>query len=483
MMSPSAAYPAPQLYIAGRWLGVEDRDHSPVIDPGTGQPIGRLPHATADDLALALHTAEATFASWRRVSAHARGQVLQRAAALLRDRVDEIATALTLEQGKPVAEARLEIGLAADVYDWFAQEATRVYGRLVPARSADLDYQVRRQPVGPVAAFAPWNIPAAIPARKIAAALAAGCSVIIKPAEETPATCLALARALEDAGLPGGVLQVVTGVPDEISRALLASPVIRKMSFTGSTTVGKQLAQLAALRSIRTTLELGGHAPVLVLEDADVQQAARLSAQAKYRNAGQVCISPTRFYVHDAVHDEFVQALATHAQALTLGHGLDDGVQMGPLAHPRRVQAVQALVADAVAHGARCVAGDRPLPGSGYFHAPTVLVDVPDSARAMHEEPFGPLALVQRIGSVEEGLRAANRLPYGLAAYAHTRSLRHVQTLTEGLECGMLGINNHAINLPETPFGGVKDSGHGSEGGSEGIEPYLVTKFVSLAAA
>lgn len=477
-----STYPAAELFIGGEWLSGDGRKTTPLIDPATGRWIGALPHVRTEDLDVALEAATAGFERWRRVSAYERGRVLRRAADLLRARTNDLAPVMTLEQGKPVSEAALEFGLAADVFDWFAQEATRVYGRIVPSRSAELDYRVRREPVGPVAAFSPWNIPAAIPARKIAAALAAGCSVIAKPAEETPATCLALARALDDAGLPKGVLQVVTGDPDMISRTLLASHVIRKISFTGSTAVGKHLAGLAAKRCIRTTLELGGHAPVLVLDDANVELAARLSAAAKFRNAGQVCIAPTRFYVHDAVYDHFVDQFTAHATSLVVGNGLRQETQMGPLASKRRQAAVGAIIEDAIGHGAECVRGQRP-DSDGFFCAPTVLLNVSDSAAAMQEEPFGPVALIQRITSLDEGIDRANRLPFGLAAYAYTKSIRNVQLLSDRLECGMLGINNHVLNLPETPFGGVKESGHGSEGGSEGIDPYLVTKFVSLASS
>lgn len=351
----------------------------------------------------------------------------------------------------------------------------------MPSRAHGLQYSVVREPVGPVAAFSPWNFPAVIPARKIAAALATGCTVIIKPAEETPATCLALARALYDAGLPKGVLSVVTGEPAFISEHLLKAEAIRKISFTGSTAVGRHLARLAGDTLKRATLELGGHAPVLVFDDADLDLAVAQSLATKFRNAGQVCTSPTRFYVHARIHDQFVERMAAGARALRVGDGLVEGTQMGPVAHGRRIQALTELVADALEHGAELVCGGEALQREGYFWQPTVLARVPASARIMNEEPFGPVVITDVFEELDEAIEKANRLPYGLAAYAFTRSLSTANALASGIECGMLGINNFAINFPETPFGGVKHSGYGSEGGSEGIEGYLTTKLVSIS--
>ncbi|MCD9028726.1 NAD-dependent succinate-semialdehyde dehydrogenase [Luteimonas sp. BDR2-5] len=476
-----AAYPPPMLFIGGQWLDGAGRDISPVRNPATGEAVGALVHATADDLEQALAAADAAFGPWRRTSAFERGGIIRRAAALLRERVEAIAAITTLEQGKPLHEARGEILAAADVFDWFAEEGRRAYGRVVPSRAPEqLRYLVLRQPVGPVAAFSPWNIPALIPARKIAASLAAGCTCIIKPAEETPGTCLQLARALDDAGLPAGVLNVVTGVPATISQTLVASARIRKLSFTGSTAVGRQLGALAGGAIKRMTLELGGHAPVLVFADADIDAAVDQLVAFKYRNAGQVCIAPTRFYVQRQVHDRFVARFAAAAAALAVGDGRRPGVQMGPLANPRRIEAMRTLVDDAVAAGAERVCGGR-IDGPGNFWAPTVLADVPDAARIMREEPFGPVAVTAPFDSVDEAIARANQLPFGLAAYAWTGSIRTAHRLSEEVESGMLAINNTAITFAETPFGGVKDSGYGSEGGSEGLEGYLDTKLVSLA--
>lgn len=478
-MTANAPYPELKLFLAGHWLPSGSDHSSELHDPATGQVIGHLPHASTADLDLALEGAEQAFKTWRRTSAMDRGNVLKRAAQLLRERLPEIATHLTLEQGKPLVEARIEVAAAADIFEWFAEEGRRAYGRIVPARTADVRYQVLREPVGPVAAFAPWNFPAVIPARKIAAALASGCTCIIKPAEETPATCLALARALTDAGLPAGVLSVVTGDPAFISDYLLRSPVIRKLSFTGSTSVGRQLGALAGQQIIRSTLELGGHAPVLVFEDADLDRAVAVCVDNKFRNAGQVCISPTRFYVHERVHDAFVQRFVERASALKVGAGLEPGVQMGPLANPRRPTALQSLIDDALARGAQRLMGGTGMGGEGHFWQPTLLAHVPDDARVMHEEPFGPLAVTATFATLDQALAQANRLPFGLAAYAFTESIKTAHTLASEVECGMLGINNMQINFAETPFGGVKHSGFGSEGGSEGLDGYLSSKLVS----
>ncbi len=479
MAEATSAYPAVCQFVGGNWEAPGARETSPITNPATGIEIGRLPHATSDDLDRALDQAASTFRAWRRTAPFDRALILKKAAQLLRERAQAVATIMTLEQGKTIAESRIEVLAAADVFDWFAEEARRAYGRIVPSRSPDIRYSVLREPVGPVAAFSPWNFPAVIPARKIAAALGSGCTCIIKPAEETPATCLELARALQDAGLPPGVLSVVTGNPAFISSYLLQSPVIRKLSFTGSTAVGKQLGALAGAHVKRATLELGGHAPVIVCDDADIGLAVAASVAAKYRNAGQVCISPTRFYVHSKVYDSFVEAFAAQAAALKVGDGLAPDTQMGPMANSRRVQAMQGLVADAVEHGARLVTGGNRISGPGFFWKPTVLADVPISARVMNDEPFGPIAVASRFDRLEDALEMANRLPFGLAAYAFSTSVANCRALTDGIECGMLGINNFAINFAETPFGGVKESGFGSEGGTEGMDGYLVTKLVS----
>ncbi|MBG7614715.1 NAD-dependent succinate-semialdehyde dehydrogenase [Brevundimonas sp. BAL450] len=454
-------------------------DVQPVLNPANGQAIAEAPMATTADLDEALAAVEAAFPLWRGTSAYDRAKILKAAAALMRERARYIGAVTTSEQGKPIGESSGEAFACADIFEWYAEEARRAYGRIVPSKHPGVRHMVFKEPIGPVAAFSPWNFPTTIPARKIAAALAAGCPVIIKPAEEAPGSCLELARALDDAGLPKGVLNVVFGVPSDISTYLITSPVIRKISFTGSTVVGKHLAELAARRMIPSTMELGGHAPVIVFDDADLDLAARLSAAAKYRNAGQICIAPTRFYVHDSVHDAFVEKFAAHAAGLKIGPGLDPATNMGPLANGRRLSAMGEFIGDAQAHGAGLATGGEGPGGAGNFWRPTVLTDVPDTARIMNEEPFGPVAVTQRFTSFDEVVAQANRLPYGLAAYAYTRSARTSADIGDALEAGMIGINFSILTGPETPFGGVKESGHGSEGGIEGLEAYLVTKYIA----
>ncbi len=468
------------LFIDGEWLGAAGRQTEAVINPATGEAIGLLPHATPDDLDRAAEAAGRAFQSWRRVPAFDRALILRKAAGLLRERAGHIGQRMTLEQGKPLAEARMEAMIAADILDYTADEGRRTYGRVVPSRVPGMRWMVLREPVGPVAAFTPWNFPAVIPARKIAAALATGCTMVIKPSEETPASVLEIARALQDAGLPDGVLNVVYGVPADISPRLIGAGAIRKITFTGSTVVGQHLAVLAAQAGVkRATMELGGHAPVMVFADADIDAAVQVLVGAKFRNAGQICIAPTRFYVHEAVHDRFVEGFAAAAARIRIGDGMDPATTMGPLANPRRVAAMERLVADAVDQGAGLRLGGQPGGNRGYFFEPTVLTDVPETARIMNEEPFGPVAVTARFSSLDEVIDRANRLPFGLASYAFTRDSRIAGELSDRVEAGMLGINNVAINLPETPFGGVKQSGYGSEGGSEGMDAYLVTKTVS----
>ncbi len=476
---PELAYPQPQLYIDGRWLDADGRRTEDVLDPATGQVLAQLPHATREDLDAALAAAQAAFAGWRAAAPLERSRILRAAATLVRERVEAIARAMTLEQGKPLREARGELLASADTFDWYAEEGRRNYGRLVPGRTPEQRISVLHEPVGVCAAFTPWNFPAITPARKIAGALAAGCTLVLKLAEETPATGLALVRALHDAGLPAGVLNAVFGVPGEVSSHLLASPIVAKFSFTGSTAVGKLLAQQAAQGLKRSTLELGGHAPVIVCADADIAQAADLLVAGKFRNAGQVCIAPTRFYVHAAVYDAFVEAFTERTHRLVLGNGLHEASSMGPLANPRRAQAMRVLVDDALERGAQLRCGGQAIAGPGWFWQPTVLADVPEQARLMNEEPFGPLALINRVDSVEDAIARANRLPYGLASYAFTQHSATRMQLARELQTGMLGINSLNVSMSEAPFGGVKESGWGSECGSEGLQAYCNVKLVS----
>ncbi|HEY8358502.1 MAG TPA: NAD-dependent succinate-semialdehyde dehydrogenase [Ramlibacter sp.] len=475
-----ADYQQPELLIAGRFVA-SGSDAMPVLNPASGETLARLPLAGPQELDAALEAAQRTSAAWRARPPVERGRYLKQAAKLLRERAGAIARLVTLEQGKPLAQSHAEITMAADTLEWFAEEGRRAYGRAIPGTHGGVRYVVHKEPVGPVASLAPWNFPVTNAARKIGAALAAGCTCIHKPAEEAPASALAVARALVDAGLPEGVLSVVFGTPAEVSQHLIASPVIRKVSFTGSIPVGQHLMQLAASRGIRTTMELGGHAPVLVFDDADVDAVLDLSVPRKFANAGQICVSPTRFFVHDRIFDRFAEGFRRRTLSIEVGNGLDPRVQMGPLAHGRRLPAVQELVDDATARGARLLAGGRRIAGPGNFFEPTVLADLPAGTRLMNEEPFGPVALLNRFDDAEAAIAEANRLPFGLAAYAFTRSLATAQLASEALQAGMVGINNFKISLPDTPFGGVKESGHGAENGNEGLEACLVTKLVALA--
>ncbi len=474
-------YPQVQLYFDGVWRDGARGESEPVLNPATGQPIGSVPHAAREDLDAALAAAQAGFEQWRQVAPFDRYKLMRKAADILRGRADAIGAIMTLEQGKPLGEARAETSFAGDLIDWFAEEARRTYGRIVPPRMGNVQQMVVKEPVGPVAAFTPWNFPINQAVRKISAAIAAGCSVILKGPEETPASCMELVRAYVDAGLPKGVLNLVFGAPAEISSYLIAHPVIRKMSFTGSTAVGKQLAALAGLHMKRATMELGGHAPAIVFEDADLDLAVKILGANKFRNAGQICIAPTRFLVHDSLYDGFVEKFTAFAKAQKVGDGMDKTTRMGPLANPRRVEAMDAFVADAVSHGATVRTGGKRIGNEGFFFEPTVLTDVPTSARIMNEEPFGPVAPIGRFSTFEEAAKEANRLPYGLAAYAYTRSAKTAAAIGSVIESGMVSINHHGLALPEVPFGGVKDSGYGSEGGLEAIEAYLNTKFVTLA--
>jgi succinate-semialdehyde dehydrogenase/glutarate-semialdehyde dehydrogenase len=471
-------YPTLKLLIGGEWKTAAG---APVINPANESVLGTVPHATHADLDAALAAAEAGFVVWRRTSPAKRAEIILRAVGLMRERVEEMAVAMTLEQGKPIAQSRLEILRGCDIIEWDAQEGRRVYGRVIPSEPG-MRHTVLRQPVGVVAAFSPWNFPMSSPARKVGGALSAGCSIILKASEETPAGAYQLAQAFVDAGLPPGVLNLVFGNPAEISGYLIPQPAVRLVTFTGSIPIGKHLAEMAGRHMKPAIMELGGHAPVIVCDDVDPVATAALSTTGKSRNAGQVCVSPTRFFVEDAVYDRFATSFGEKAAALKLGDGLDPSNQMGPLANPRRLEAMETLVADAVAKGARVLSGGARVGNRGYFFPLTVLADVPDNARAMNEEPFGPLALVSRVRNVDEAIQKANSLPFGLAAYAFTRSAKTVDQLSDGVEVGNLSINHFTASFAETPFGGVKDSGYGREGGTEGLACYTVVKNVSHLA-
>ncbi len=467
------------LFIGGQWLTAQDRATAAVVNPATGEEIGQVPLATAEDLDHALEVARLSFDQWRQTVPDQRAKILKRAADLILERAPHIAAQMTLEEGKPLRESLDEVTRAAEYFEWFAESARRIDGRVVPANRPGVLQLVKRQAIGPVAAFTPWNFPAITPARKLSAALAAGCSVVLKPGEESPSTALALARALDDAGLPKGVLQVVFGVPDQVSSHLIASPIIRKVTFTGSVPIGRLLSARAAEGVKPITLELGGHGPVLVFADADIEKAAVEGVANRFRGTGQVCISSTRFLIQREAYAEFVEHFVAATEALKIGDGMDPQTQVGPLANPRQLAKMEQLIADAVEKGARVLAGGEALPGAGFFFQPTVLADVPMSARIMHEEPFGPIAILMPFDELSDGLQEANRLPYGLSAYAFTSNARTAIDVADGLEAGMIGINQYRIVATELPFGGMKESGHGSEGGIEGIEHYLTNKFIS----
>ncbi|MES2338033.1 MAG: NAD-dependent succinate-semialdehyde dehydrogenase [Pseudomonadota bacterium] len=468
------------LYIAGEWRSGGGRDTQDVLDPTTGKPHGPLPLATTQDLDDALEAADRGFKAWRATAPEQRAAVLNKAAALMRERADRIATIATLEQGKPKSEAFGEVLYAAALFEYHAGEALRIHGRVLP-RPTGTRSLVLHQPVGPVAAFCAWNFPALNPARKLGPAIAAGCSIILKPSEETAGSAIEIFRCLQDAGLPGDVAQCVFGVPDTVSRQLLASPVTRKLSFTGSVPIGKHLARLAADTMMKTTMELGGHGPVLVFDDCDLDTTLDTLVAHKFRNAGQVCIAPTRFYVQDGIYDRFAEGFAERTRAVKVGNGLEKGIQMGPMANARRPSAIGDLVEDAVGAGARLLAGgERQGADGGFFFTPTVLADVPTIARAMNEEPFGPLALLTPFGTVDEAIENANRLPFGLAAYCFTENARRQNVLIDAIEAGMIGVNNVRLSWADAPFGGVKDSGFGSEDGPEGVASHLVTKAAHI---
>lgn len=469
------------LYIDGEFLHA-DRKQQDVVNPATGEVIGQLPHATRDDLDRALQAAQRAFTEWRKTSPVERGRILRRVAELARERAPEIGRNITLDQGKPLKEAVLEVQTCSEHAEWYAEEARRIYGRIVPSRDPSVRQMVVREPIGVCAAFTPWNFPFNQAIRKVVTAVAAGCTMILKGPEDSPSAVVALARLFHDAGLPAGVLNIVWGVPSEVSTYLIESPIVRKISFTGSVPVGKQLAAMAGAHMKRVTMELGGHSPVIVFDDADLDKAAVQLAAFKTRNAGQVCISPTRFYVQEGVYEAFAERFVEAIQKVQVGDGLEQATQMGPLAHDRRVDAMQAFVADSYERGGKILTGGERLSvgnGKGNFFAPTVIAGLPDDARLMTEEPFGPIAPLARFSDVDDVIRRANSLPYGLASYVFTNSLKTSHYVTSNLECGMVGVNHFGVALAETPFGGVKDSGIGSEGGTEGLDAYLVTKLIT----
>ena len=472
-------YTNTNLYINGKWRPSNSGDTLDVINPATEEVIGNVARAGISDLDEALEAADSAFKVWKKTTPFERYKILRKAAELLRNRADLIAELMTTEQGKPLAEAKGETLMGADRIDWMAEEGRRAYGRMIPARINGVYQFTVKEPVGPVAAFTPWNFPINQILQKIPAAIAAGCTVILKGPEETPACCAELMKVFAEAGLPAGVLNLVFGIPAEISDYLIPHPVIRKITFTGSTEVGKKLAAMAGANMKLATMELGGHSPAIVFEDADVDVALNILTANKFRNAGQVCISPTRFLVHDSLYEKFVAGFTEIAKNLKVGPGIDPETKMGPLAHDRRVTAIEGFVTDAVSKGAKIKTGGERKGNKGYFFEPTVMTDVPLDARIMTEEPFGPIAPISSFSSFDSVVEEANRLPYGLAAYAYTNSAKTAEAIGSALESGMVSINHHGLAMPETPFGGVSDSGYGKEGGSEGLEAYFSSKFIT----
>lgn len=472
-------YPEQFLYINGEFLSGQGRTSQPIINPATRETIGQLPHATQKDLDLALESAQKAFDSWRHSSPMERSEILRKVAQLCRDRATEIGTAITLDQGKPLAEAIGEVSSCADHADWHAEECRRIYGRVIPPRQPAVRQFVVREPIGVCAAFTPWNFPFNQAIRKISAAIGAGCSIIIKGPEDSPSAVMAIAKIFHEAGLPKGVLNIVWGVPAEVSDYLIRSPIVRKVSFTGSVPVGKHLASLAGAHMKPITMELGGHSPVLVFPDVDIPRVAKQLAQFKVRNAGQVCISPTRFYIHQDIFDTFRDEFVNNLANINVGNGLEPDTEMGPLAHERRIDTMNAFVENALQHGGKLELGGKTLSDAGYFYAPTVVTGMSDESMLMTEEPFGPIAPLTRFTETDEVLRRANSLPFGLASYVFTNHLQTAHLVSNELQAGMVNINHFGAALPETPFGGIKDSGIGSEGGSETFDGYLVTKFIT----
>jgi len=475
----TVSYPNTELFINGKWRAASSNDWLDVINPATEESVGKVAVAQISDLDEALDAANAAFKLWRNTPPFARYKIMRRAADLLRERADSVAKIMTIEQGKPIAEAKGETMLGADTIDWYAEEGRRAYGRVIPSQLANVNQIIIKEPVGPVAAFSPWNFPINQAVRKISGAVAAGCSIILKGPEDTPASCAELVRAFVDSGIPDGVINLVYGVPADISNYLIPHPIIKKISFTGSTAVGKELASLAAQHMKLSTMELGGHAPAIVFNDADLTAALDVLTTQKFRNAGQVCVAPTRFLVQDELYEKFVDGYVKLAKEVKLGNGLDSSTSMGPLAHDRRLAAVEELVQDAVDLGAKIHCGGQRPKNVGYFYPPTVLTGVPKSARMMNEEPFGPVIPITSFKTVDEVLMEANRLPYGLSAYAYTASSETADRVGREIESGIIGINHHGQPAVETPFGGIQDSGQGKENGSEGLESYMHSKLIS----
>lgn len=470
------------MYIDGEWTPASDGAKIEIINPADEEKIDNVPVATKDDLDSALESADKAWRSWKDVDAWTRSAKIRRVSDIIKERVEEIAAVLTEEQGKPIAEARAEIGAAAEQFDWYADETRRIYGRVIDGHSKEHRILVVREPIGPVAAFSPWNFPALLSARKIAPAIACGCSIIVKPAVEAPRTALCMAKAVHDAGIPAGVLNMVTGKSSMISDHLIKSDIIRKVTLTGSVTIGQEILRLSAAGIKVVTMELGGHSPVLVFEDANIDQAAELCAKVKYRNNGQVCIAASRFYVQESVAKRFIDKFVEVTKSLVVGDGRDPKTDLGPIANKRRLDATESVVSDAVKKGATVKCGGKRPEGfdRGFYYEPTVITDVDNSMEIMTEEPFCPVAPISTFSDIEDGLTKANETEFGLAAYLFTENMKTMFLAAEGIESGMVGVNTLLLAAPEIPFGGIKKSGYGREGGSEGVEAYTTTKYINI---
>jgi succinate-semialdehyde dehydrogenase/glutarate-semialdehyde dehydrogenase len=473
------------LYIDSKWRAASNGATFTVINPATEEPLGQVPNATEADVDAAIAAAAKGLAIWRRTQPWERARIIRRVGELMREREADIARALSLEVGKPLAQAKGEAQMAAEQFEWFAEETKRIYGQTVESRLANGRITIAYQPVGVVAAFAAWNFPAVLASRKIAPALAAGCSIICRPADEGPGSVAIIVQCCHDAGVPPGVVNLLTGDINVISPRIMASPVVRKVTLTGSVGVGKKVLKSAADTMKRVTMELGGHAPVIVFDDVDAEQVAEMSAQSKFRNAGQVCVSPTRFYIHESKVDAFAKRFVDVTKKLKLGDGMTPGVDVGPLTTKRRLEAIEELVEDTKGRGAELLTGGRRPPGfnRGFFYEPTVFRNVPDNARVMREEPFGPIAPITTFREFDEVIERANSLSVGLAGYVFTRSLRRAHETSEAMETGMVAVNSFALASAETPFGGIKESGFGREGGSLGIKDYLDVKYTNMVLA
>ncbi len=470
------------LFIAGTWRNSGGGGTLDVIDPATGEALGKAPQCGSDDVEEALASAAQGLKLWRATPAWSRADILHKIADVMLARTEEAARSITLEAGKPLAQARREWALSIDQFRWQAEEARRIYGRIVESRSPGGRIEVSHEPVGVVAIFTAWNFPAVLIARKAAPALAAGCSILIRPSREVPGTAMILVDCMRQAGLPAGVVQLVIGPTSATYDTLMKSNIVRKISLTGSTPVGQQMIRDSAATLKRVSMELGGNAPVIVFNDADLEKTLDICVPVKFANAGQVCVTGDRFYVHESLHDKFVEGFATRAKALKLGHGLEEQTQMGPLINQRRIDAVEAIIADAKSHGAKIATGGKRPPGQnkGFFYEPTVISNLPDKAKALAEENFGPIAAITPFASDDDAYVRANSTDMGLSAYVFTRNPNRIREAVARLESGMVGVNSFALAAAEAPFGGIKHSGSGREGGSEAIHDYLNVKLAQI---